>query len=57
MKTYIINFHGRESGAIGTFSSYTETIEAPSKQAAILRLYEKYEHIRTNSIQIITKSN
>jgi hypothetical protein len=45
MTTYRIEFSGRPKGAIGVFSSYTETVEADSKETAILELYETYEHI------------
>lgn len=45
MTTYRIEFSGRTKGAIGVFSSYTETVEADSKESAILKLYDAYEHV------------
>lgn len=45
MKTYKIRFLGREIGAIGIISHYTETVEAKNKELAILELYKKYEHV------------
>jgi hypothetical protein len=51
MQTYIFKFYGRQLNAIGKMSKYTETITAPSKREAILKLYESYEHILNLTIK------
>lgn len=45
LKTYEIHFSGRTNNSIGRTYQIVETVKAESKQAAILKLYEKYEHI------------
>jgi len=42
---YIIHFNGRLCGAIGQFSFYTETVEAENEEKAIMKLYDKYDHV------------
>ena len=44
-------FYGREAGAIGALSWWDITVEAPSIDAARLKLYETHEHIRIESIE------
>lgn len=53
MKTFLIKFNGRKKGALGAFSNFIETVTAPNKQSAILKLYEKYEHIYETSTEIL----
>ena len=50
MKFYI-EFYGRENGAIGIRSHYARTVEADSRDAAILKLYENFEHISVLKIE------
>lgn len=45
MKKFKLSFTGREVTAIGKVYRITATIEAKTEQAAILKLYEKYDHI------------
>jgi hypothetical protein len=40
-----ITFTGKTLHAIGAFYQYSEIVEAGTKEAALLRLYDKYEHI------------
>lgn len=40
-----VHFRGTALGAIGAQQSFTETVEADTAEAAVLKLYEKYEHI------------
>ena len=42
---YTINFVGRENTAIGIRHSITAEVEAENREAAIAKLYDKYEHI------------
>jgi len=49
----MIDFWGRENGAIGANSHYTRIIEADSKEAAHLKLYDTHEHIGSYSIEAI----
>jgi hypothetical protein len=49
MHTYRIHFMGRHIGAIGIFQEFTETVQAENDEAARLKLYDKYEHIRVIS--------
>ncbi len=46
MKKYYIQFRGRFVNAIGCLSQFTEKIEAANKEAAILKLYDKYDFIQ-----------
>ncbi len=42
---YIVKFHGREIGAIGTVQSFTRTIFAENAPAVRSELYKNFEHI------------
>ena len=50
---YIIEFTGRESGAIGIRSQYTREVDAGSEEAATLKLYEHFEHISVTKISTL----
>lgn len=52
MKFYV-EFYGRENGAIGMRSYYARTVNADSENAAILKLYENFEHISVCKIEKI----
>jgi hypothetical protein len=52
MKEYTITFNGRKAGAIGIFYWITETVQAESEQEAVLKLYEKYDHITQKKITV-----
>lgn len=45
MRTYRIKFKGRRIGAIGITEKFEETVQAENEEKAILKLYDKYEHI------------
>ena len=45
MKLYTLNFKGRQVGAIGIFSEFTEQIMADNIEQAWLRLYDTHAHI------------
>ena len=45
MKTFFCKFAGRHLGAIGLTHRLSCTVEAKSKTHALMKLYEKYEHI------------
>ena len=51
MSSYKITFIGRESEAIGITYKITETVEAVTEEAAVLKLYDKYEHISVLNIE------
>lgn len=50
MKKFKLSFTGREVSAIGKTYKITATIEAENEKAAILKLYEKYEHIQSLTV-------
>lgn len=50
MKTYQIVFSGRIKGAIGIFYTISALRSAESPEAALLALYEDYEHIHSYKI-------
>ncbi len=41
-----IEFYGCTKGAIGRFYTIRDSVEAETKEKAILKLYDKYEHIQ-----------
>lgn len=51
MGSYKIVFIGRESGAIGITYKITKTVEATTKELAVLKLYDKHEHISVLNIE------
>lgn len=51
MKTYKITFTGRLINAIGKTYSHTITVKAESQDEAVLKLYEKFEHIKIINIK------
>jgi hypothetical protein len=55
MKTWLIAFSGKTKGAIGAFQNCAEEVEADSSEAAVLKLYDKYEHVLVNSVIDQTK--
>jgi hypothetical protein len=55
MKTYHITFVGRQKSAIGVSCAFTETVQAANEEAAILKLYDKYDHIQQPSITEVCK--
>jgi hypothetical protein len=48
---YRITFQGRKRGAIGVFYEITETVEAPDADAAVLKLYDTWEHIHAPDVE------
>jgi len=55
MTKFQIKFRGRLKGAIGIFEDFTETVEASDRDAAVLKLYDKYEHISVGKIEEVTR--
>lgn len=56
MKEYTISFTGRLKDAIGVVYKITASVEAQTEKDAILKLYDKYEHIlqpKVKKIKII----
>lgn len=45
MNRYTLAFNARTIGALGIWSDYQRTVDAPTEDAARLRLYETHEHI------------
>ena len=45
MNTYTIEFFGRLAGAIGITYRIHETVQADTQGLAVLKLYDKYEHV------------
>lgn len=54
---YQFRLYGRKAGAIGAFSHFTATVEAPNYETAVLKLYEEYEHISVNGWSIADSDN
>lgn len=48
-----IHFSARLKGALGIKCNYTEVVEAADKNEAILKLYDKYEHVHISKCQVI----
>lgn len=48
-----VSFIGRLKGAIGIFYKITDTVQATDEKAAILALYDKYEHIHQPKVKKI----
>ena len=46
MYKFTIKFYGRSKGSIGAFYTIQDSVEAETKEKAILNLYDKYEHIQ-----------
>lgn len=55
MKTYSIEFWGKGKGAIGAFQNCTETVQAENEEAALLKLYDKYDHVHGPEVKEIQK--
>lgn len=55
MNTYTIRFIGRKIHAIGAFYPYTTTRTAENVDAAIIALYDEYEHIQQPTIISFTE--
>lgn len=53
LSTYRIRFRGRKIGALGVLSTFSETRVAESEDAAVLALYDVYEHVYINSIFLV----
>ncbi len=49
MKTYYFRFYGRQNGAIGILMYYNAEVKAENYDQALLKLYDRYEHISVNS--------
>ena len=52
MNTYQISFHGRLKGAIGITYTVIEDVTAVSEDAAVLRLYNKYENVLWHKVRL-----
>ena len=46
MYKFTIKFYGCTKGSIGAFCTIHDSVEAETKEEAILKLYDKYEHIQ-----------
>lgn len=49
-QSYTIAFQGKHRGAIGHPENFTVTVQATSPKAAIIKLYDKYDHIHLPKI-------
>lgn len=45
-----IAFNGRQLGALGTHSNYVESVWSDTYQNAVIKLYERFEHISIDHI-------
>jgi len=53
MNLYTIRFTGRRVGAIGIFYTITAQRRAKDKDAAVLALYDEYEHIHNPIVTLV----
>ena len=53
MKKYSVSFYGRLNGAIGCFCSIVDIVCADDEKAAILKLYDKYDHVHHPVVTLI----
>lgn len=53
MKTYSIRFTGRKFGAIGAFEPIETQVFAPDPEAALLSLYDTWDHIQQPEVKEI----
>ena len=51
MATYRIEFIARYAGALGRRENFTEYVEAPTYNEAVIKLYDKYEHIHVRQFE------
>lgn len=47
MAKWLCQFHGRTRGAIGIFHYCEATVEADTREAANLKLYDDFDHVQT----------
>ena len=57
MYTYNIRFTGKKLGAIGAMEQFSEEVEAADEKAAILKLYEKYDHISMPKCRVLYRED
>jgi hypothetical protein len=55
MNTYKVKFRGREAGAIGIFYQIETTVQGKNEKDALLKLYEKYDHISFPRFEEVTE--
>lgn len=53
MLKYSVTFFGRTLGAIGICYMITDTVEAENKEAALLKLYDKYDTVSGAKFKVI----
>ncbi len=54
MFKYVIQFWGRKVGSLGFGDWYQHTCYAESKNTAVLKLYDYYEHIHHGTIRVVS---
>lgn len=57
MPTYQASFTGRQVGAIGILYKINTTVSGKNKEAANLKLYDRYEHITGLTLTPIKKTS
>ncbi len=55
MKTYNVKFHGRTKNALGICYWIEATVQAVDEKAALIALYDKYEHVSSAQFTEVTK--
>lgn len=53
MNRYSITFSGRLAGALGVTYKITHEVEATNEREAVLKLYDKFEHIAFPKVSLI----
>lgn len=50
MTTYKLTFEARTKGAIGKFSKFSRTVKAADFKAAVLSLYNEFDHVHIRTV-------
>lgn len=53
MPRFKIKFAGKSKGAIGWPSVFVETVEADTERDALLKLYDRFDHIHLPMIKLL----
>lgn len=57
MPKYRIRFRGCTLGAIGIMYPIVAEVEAEDQEKAILKLYDKYEHIQQPTVELVKETS
>ncbi len=55
MPRFQIKFTAKRKGAIGISSVFVEVVEADNDKQAVLKLYDKYDHIHLPMVKLLAE--